>query len=206
MTQIGSTRQGRPRGALLSTAAAGAIALLAIVPVAARDADRDVTTSSIEARNPDAGALAGREETRVRFLAHRTPLRDDSLAISVVSPGTGELAKVELPGLEAMSFNMICRGQDDLRSACGSKARVQLFNFLARKEITCILGGARGQGGAVVSCAVQGEDLATWIVRRGIARTLDPKAFVEAQRHAQSTRTGMWADAQTRSSFMVAGN
>lgn len=194
-------------GSLLAWAAATAFATLAAVAPAAAEAPAvDMTTvSSIDAKAPAAGVIGSPEGKRIRYRAHRTPLRDDSLSISVISPDTGEETKVELPDLDGISFNMVCRGEDGSRSACGSRARVQLFNFLSRQDVACLF-AAVGEASRLVSCEVQGQDLGAWLVRHGVARPKDLKAHAEAQREAHKARAGMWADAQTRKSLLVASS
>ncbi len=180
--------------------------MAAAAPAAAQAPAVDMTTvSSIDARGSAASRAAATEEKRVRYRAHRTPLRDDSLTISVNAPDTGEATRIDLPGLDGISFNMVCREEDGARNACGSRARVQLFNFLARQDVTCLFATAGGLT-QVVSCEVQGQDLGDWLVRNGIARPKDAKAHADAQRGAQMARAGMWADAQTRKSFLVASS
>lgn len=143
-------------------------------------------------------------ETVQRFVVHRSPIRTDSIALSVVAPDTQEEHTIELPGVAGVSFNKICRNSDGIRIACGSRARVQLVNFVTRKEITCKVTGTVGASPKVVSCAIEGQDLAEWIVRSGIGRPTVDGLHVAAVREARNSERGMWVDAETRNELVLA--
>jgi endonuclease YncB( thermonuclease family) len=202
---VGSSLCGKRR--LLGLAATMLVALAAASPVIAESPEVDATTvSSITAKGMPADARFTVEEKQVRFLPHRSPLRGDGISISVISPDNGDATLIELPGLEGLSFNMICRGEDNSRNACGSRARVQLHNFLVRQEITCLFAAPASQAMQIVSCDVKGQDLGEWLVRHGVARPTDARSYAAAQREAHANRSGMWADAETRKSLLVASN
>lgn len=143
-------------------------------------------------------------ETVQTFLVHRSAVRSDSVAITVVTLDTQEERTIEVPGVSGMSFNKICRTADGSRIACGSRARVQLVNFVTRKEMTCTMTAPVGEVAKVVSCAVGGEDLAEWIVRSGIGRPAVEGLHVAAMREARGSERGMWADAETRNDLVLA--
>lgn len=146
-------------------------------------------------------------ETSARFMVHRSPIREDKLAITVVEPGTTETRTIEIEGLEAMSFNMICRADGGARLACGSRARAQLVNYIVRKEMTCRIAATEGERLRAISCSIEGTDLAEWAVRAGIARPTGTTAgHTHAIREARDARRGMWADSELRGTMVVASN
>ncbi len=157
-----------------------------------------LTTGSLPAK----GVVAA--ETTERFLVHRSAVRADSVAISVVTLDTQEERTISLPGVVGMSFNKVCRATDGAKIACGSRARVQLVNFVTRKEMTCSMTAIVGEAPKVVSCKIGGEDLAEWIVRSGIGRPTVDGLHVAAMREARSSERGMWADAETRNDLVLA--
>jgi endonuclease YncB( thermonuclease family) len=199
---------GRPRS--MGLAALAALPLVfAAVTVSASDAPIAVDMMPVSSiPGAPAGGAAFAEtpvETQVRYRAHRSPVRGDSLAISVTTLDGERELKIEIPGLEGISFNMVCRQADGARIACGSRARIQFVNLIARNEITCRQ-TASGQGTPKIrSCEIAGQDLAEWMVRNGIARSADGAAHREAMQTARQAEAGMWADAELRKGFVVAG-
>lgn len=139
------------------------------------------------------------------FRVHRSAIRDDKIAITVVKGEANEQDTIELPGLEGVSFNKICRSAEGTKSSCGSRARVQLVNFVALKEISCKF-VARGKERALVSCEIGGQDLGEWLVRTGIARPLESGVYMAATLEAREAQRGMWADAETRIEVKLAAN
>lgn len=159
-----------------------------------------LTTGSLPAKSVVAA------ETTERFLVHRSAIRRDSVAISVVTLDSQEERTIELPGVVGMSFNKVCRAADGVRTACGSRARVQLVNFVTRKEMTCTMAAPTGAAPKVVSCTIDGADVAEWIVRSGIGRPTVDGIHVAAVREARSSERGMWADAETRNDLVLAAH
>lgn len=157
-----------------------------------------LTTGSLPAKS------AAAAETVQTFLVHRSAIRTDSVAITVVTLDTQEERTIEMPGVAGISFNKICRTADGSRIACGSRARIQLVNFVTRKEMTCSMAAPAGEAAKVVSCAIGGENLAEWIVRSGIGRPTVEGLHVAAMREARSSERGMWADAETRNDLVLA--
>jgi len=156
------------------------------------------TTGSLPAKSVVAS------ETTERFIVHRSAVRTDSVAISVVTLDSQEERTIELPGVAGMSFNKVCRNADGARIACGSRARVQLVNFVTRKEMTCTMAAAVGEAPKPVACAIDGQDVAEWIVRSGIGRPTVEGRHLAAMREARSSERGMWADAETRNGLVLA--
>lgn len=143
-------------------------------------------------------------ETVQHFRVHRSPIRKDSVALSVVTLDTDEERTIELPGVEGMSFNTICRTTSGARVACGSRARVQLVNFVTRRDMACRMAAPVGEMPKVIACSIDGIDLGEWIVRSGIGRPTSEGLHVAAAREARSSERGMWADAETRNGLVLA--
>lgn len=161
-------------------------------------ADPVATTASLPAANV---ALV---ETVQHFRVHRSPVRKDSVALSVVTLDTDEERTIELPGVEAMSFNTICRTISGARVACGSRARVQLVNFVVRQDMACRMTAPVGDVPRVIACSIGGVDLGEWLVRAGIGRPTSEGLHVAAVREARTSERGMWADAETRNGLVLA--
>lgn len=157
------------------------------------------TTGSLPAKG-----TASVAETVQRFIVHRSAVRTDSVAISVITPDTQEERIIEVPGVVGMSFNKICRTGDGARVACGSRSRIQLVNFVMRKEMACTMTTSIGEASKVVACAIDGQDVAEWIVRSGIGRPTVEGLHVAALREARNSERGMWADAETRNDLVLA--
>lgn len=145
-------------------------------------------------------------ETTVNYRVHRSPVRSDSLAFHVVTMDGEQELRIQLPGIEGLSFNKICRSTSGARVACGSRARIQFVNMIVRREIACRHVGVAGQAPTVQSCEVDGQDLAEWIVRNGLGRPVGEGRHVAAAREARQAERGMWVDAEIRGGMTLALN
>jgi endonuclease YncB( thermonuclease family) len=195
------------RSRLARLAAIAALPLVfAAAAATAEDAPpaMDMTPVSSIPAAPPASAPAP-AESEVRYRAHRSPIRGDNLSISVVTLDGERELRIELPGIEGISFNMVCRQADGAKIACGSRARIKLVNFIARNEIACRQASVGHGAPKTLSCGIAGTDLADWIVRNGIARSSDAGLHAAAMQAARQAELGMWADAELRKGFVVAG-
>jgi endonuclease YncB( thermonuclease family) len=145
-------------------------------------------------------------ESTIHYRVHRSPLRSDSLAFHVVSMDGSEELRIELPRIEALSFNKICRSVEGARVACGSRARIQFVNLIARREVTCQWMATPGQPKALQGCAVDGRDLAEFIVRNGLGRAVGDERLAAAANEARQAERGMWVDAELRRGVAIAQN
>ncbi len=143
-------------------------------------------------------------ERVVQYRVHRSPVRNDSLAFHVVDKETDAELTIELPGLEGLSFNKVCRTAQGVKIACGSRARIQFVNMVARRDVTCKIATAPDQSVNVKSCELGGEDLGAWIVKNGIGRPTSDGLHATAVREARVAERGMWVDAETRSGMVLA--
>lgn len=145
-------------------------------------------------------------ETTVNYRVHRSPVRSDSLAFHVVTMDGEQELRIQLPGIEGLSFNKVCRSTSGARVACGSRARIQFVNMIVRREIACRHVGVAGQAPTVQACEVDGQDLAEWIVRNGLGRPVGEGRHVAAAREARQAERGMWVDAEIRGGMTLALN
>lgn len=145
-------------------------------------------------------------ETTVSYRVHRSPVRSDSLAFHVVTMDGEQELRIQLPGIEGLSFNKICRSTSGARVACGSRARIQFVNMIVRREIACRHVGVAGQAPTVQACEIDGQDLAEWIVRNGLGRPVGEGRYVAAAREARQAERGMWVDAEIRGGMTLARN
>lgn len=145
-------------------------------------------------------------ESVVRYKVHRSPVRDDNIGLNVVKLDSEDEVRIELPGLEVISFNTICRTASGARTACGSRARIQLVNKVARREISCRFLTTPETGAQLQSCEVGGADLGEWLVSNGIGRPTGGSKYSVALREARVAERGMWADAETRNGVILAKN
>ncbi|MGL4440855.1 MAG: hypothetical protein ACRCUE_16460, partial [Bosea sp. (in: a-proteobacteria)] len=162
--------------------------------------------ASIESAAVQTQSAMAPVENSVRYRVHRSPVRSDSLAFHVVSMDGSEELRIELPGIEALSFNKICRSVDGARVACGSRARIQFVNLIARREVTCQWMAAPGQPKALQGCAVDGRDLAEFVVRNGLGRAVGDERLAAAASEARQAERGMWVDAELRRGVAIAQN
>lgn len=204
------SRKHRARIQLFSAIlAAGA---LAGGSVAAAEAQIDAAqvdlspVASIEASAVQVEAQPAPVESTARYRVHRSPVRGDSLAFHVVSMDGEQEFRIELPGIEGLSFNKVCRAATGARVACGSRARIQFVNMIARREIACRHVGVAGQAPAVQACEIEGQDLGDWIVRNGLGRPVGEGRHVAAVQEARQAERGMWIDAETRGGMTLARN
>jgi endonuclease YncB( thermonuclease family) len=182
-------------GALARGGAVAALIGLSAPALAGEPAEASNTASAIGAADdfpvssigaaPQPSAAHSRRITvnRVPFVGRRQPIRG-------VDADTGIPATVALPGVEFMSFGQVCRLKDGQQIACGSRAKVELVNRIANATMTCF----GPQAGPVVRCTIGDDDLADWIVRRGIGKPTRSGLHGDAMREAREHGRGMWAD------------
>jgi endonuclease YncB( thermonuclease family) len=191
-------------------------AALSISFAQAEDASSDpMPVASIEAAaaSPQPGIAVGAVTaaaapviTTERYRVHRSPVRSNSLAFHVTSLDGAEDLELRLPGVEGFSFNTICRNTGGARIACGSLARVQFVNLIARREVVCRWSTVGGQSPTLQSCDVDGRDLAEALVRGGIGHPAGDQRYAEAVREARQAERGMWVDAERRRDVVLASN
>jgi len=90
---------------------------------------------------------------------------------SVIDGDTLEIhgTRIRLWGVDAPESNQLCRGEDSLQYRCGAQAANQLDAFIARRPVNCIPISLDRYGRTVATCAVDGDDLGEWLVKKGLA-------------------------------------
>jgi len=104
-------------------------------------------------------------------------------------------ATISLEGIETHDADEMCARKGGTKWPCGAKARRALISLIRGRAIVCTQPPAGESDAFTARCGVGGEDLSTWLVRRGWAT---PKADAaptlgEALAAAKSDRLGMWA-------------
>ena len=77
--------------------------------------------------------------------------------------------RIRLSGIDAPESDQLCRGDDSLQYRCGAKSANALDEHIAGRSVSCE-GVGRDQYARVVAvCSIDGEDIAMWLVRNGLA-------------------------------------
>jgi endonuclease YncB( thermonuclease family) len=90
---------------------------------------------------------------------------------SVIDGDTLEIhgQRIRLSGIDAPESSQLCRGDDSLQYRFGAKAANELDDHIAGRPVSCE-GVVKDQYGRVVAvCSIDGEDIALWLVRAGLA-------------------------------------
>jgi endonuclease YncB( thermonuclease family) len=77
--------------------------------------------------------------------------------------------RIRLSGIDAPESSQLCRGDDSLQYRCGAKAANELAEHVAGRPVSCEGVGRDQYGRAVAVCSIDGEDVAFWVVRNGLA-------------------------------------
>jgi endonuclease YncB( thermonuclease family) len=117
---------------------------------------------------------------------------------SVIDGDTLEIhgQRIRLSGIDAPESSQLCRGDDSLQYRCGAKAANELDDHIAGRTVSCE-GIGRDQYGRVVAvCSIDGEDVALWLVRNGLAfdwPRYSKRKYAGAQKEAERAGRGIWA-------------
>jgi endonuclease YncB( thermonuclease family) len=117
---------------------------------------------------------------------------------SVIDGDTLELhgTRIRLWGIDAPESNQLCRGEDSLQYQCGAKAANELDAFLNRRPINCSPISLDRYGRTVAKCAVDGLDIAEWLVTNGLALDwpqYSKRQYDKMQQAAEQAGRGMWS-------------
>jgi len=104
-------------------------------------------------------------------------------------------AVIGLEGIEVRSADETCERRGGKAWPCGAKARRALTALIRGRAVVCTLPPDGESDAFRARCEVGGEDLSTWLVRRGWAtpKTGAAPALGEALDAAKSDRLGLWA-------------
>jgi endonuclease YncB( thermonuclease family) len=107
--------------------------------------------------------------------------------------------RVRLWGIDAPESNQLCGGDDSLHYRCGARAANELAAMVDRHLMICQPVSLDRYGRTVASCAVNGTDVAEWLVRQGLASDWAryshgryAKAESDARRHERGIRAGSY--------------
>jgi endonuclease YncB( thermonuclease family) len=119
----------------------------------------------------------------------------DAGTLEVDRPGA-ETIVIRLDGIEAHAADETCTREDGSVWPCGAKAKAALTLFIRSRAVTCTLPQQKERSEFAARCSVRHQDLATWLVRRGLALPKDNSEaqFAAALQAAKSERLGFWED------------
>jgi endonuclease YncB( thermonuclease family) len=135
------------------------------------------------------------------FAIVRSASGDKEIFVGQASVVDGDTLKIHdtrirIWGIDAPESAQLCRDDDSALYHCGAKAANDLDAFIAARTVTCSQVDRDRYGRPVAVCSIGDVDLASWLVRKGLA--LDwPKysqgEYSKAQLEAQSNVRGIWA-------------
>jgi len=101
---------------------------------------------------------------------------------------------IRLEGITARSPDESCKKESGATWPCGAKARAALIQLIRARAVTCTVPPGGDTKDFAARCSVMGQDLSTWLVRRGWA---SPQAASEAELAkafdaAKTEKLGLW--------------
>jgi endonuclease YncB( thermonuclease family) len=101
---------------------------------------------------------------------------------------------IRLEGITARSPDETCKKESGATWPCGAKARAALIQLIRARAVTCTVPPGGETKDFAARCSVMGQDLSTWLVRRGWA---SPQAASEAELAkafdaAKTEKLGLW--------------
>lgn len=117
---------------------------------------------------------------------------------SVIDGDTIEIhgTRIRLSGIDAPESSQLCRGDDSLQYRCGAKAANELDERINGRPVSCEGVGNDQYGRVVAVCTIDGEDIAIWLVRNGLAfdwPRYSKGKYTAAQKEAERAGRGVWA-------------
>ena len=101
---------------------------------------------------------------------------------------------IRLEGIDAREADETCKKESGTAWPCGAKARAALTLLIRNRAVTCTLPPGGETKDFAARCSVMGQDLSTWLVRRGWATpqgSAEP-ALAKALDAAKTERLGLW--------------
>ena len=101
---------------------------------------------------------------------------------------------IRLEGITPRSPDETCKKKSGATWPCGAKARAALIQLIRARAVTCTVPPGGEPKDFAARCSVMGQDLSTWLVRRGWA---SPQAASEAELAkafdaAKTEKLGLW--------------
>jgi endonuclease YncB( thermonuclease family) len=117
---------------------------------------------------------------------------------SVIDGDTLELhgLRIRLSCIDAPESAQQCRDVDSDLYQCGAKAANALDDDIAGRPVSCEDVGKDQYGRTVAVYSIDGEDIATWLVRAGLAfdwPRYSRGKYTAAQKEAERAGRGVWA-------------
>lgn len=111
-----------------------------------------------------------------------------------------EQIAIRLAGIEAPALEAICLNTERFRWACGRQARAALYNLIRNRVLICrprhgVQGISKAESNAIPAhCTIDGQDLATELIRTGFARSggFPSPAQAMAEEQARAEMRGLW--------------
>jgi endonuclease YncB( thermonuclease family) len=105
-----------------------------------------------------------------------------------------EAVVIRLEGIDTYEADETCKTKSGKTWPCGAKARAALTLFIRSRAVTCTVPQGAASNDLAARCSVMGQDLSTWLVRRGWA-TPQRDSEVELAKAldaAKSEKLGLW--------------
>jgi endonuclease YncB( thermonuclease family) len=102
--------------------------------------------------------------------------------------------RIRLSGIDAPESDKLCRGDDSLQYR--AKAANALDAFIAGRPVRCTPVGADQYRRTVAVCSINGVDIASWLVRAGLAFDWPQYSrgkYATEQKEAERNGRGVWA-------------
>ena len=105
--------------------------------------------------------------------------------------------KVRITGIDAPETDQRCLDANGKLSECGIEVRNQLSKKAAGRQWTCRVSGKDRYGRSLASCHIDGEDIARWMVRSGLALSFKRYSheYDAEETAAIEARAGLWGGA-----------
>lgn len=160
--------------------------------------------ASNEAPANDQTALADPEGAALDTAPQAAPAQ---AAAATLQPKLLYLPTISAAGrLEAQGYKIVLDDIIPVESAelcgtggaqwtCGAMARTQFRNRLRGRALSCIVPPETPENETIsASCTINGDDLASWLVQHGWARSTPDGPYLEAQEAAKKSMLGIWTD------------
>jgi endonuclease YncB( thermonuclease family) len=101
---------------------------------------------------------------------------------------------IRLEGITAQTPDETCKTEGGKTWPCGAKSRAALIQLIRYRAVTCTLPPGGETKDFAARCSVMGQDLSTWLVRRGWAspQAASEPELAKALEAAKTDKLGLW--------------
>lgn len=99
---------------------------------------------------------------------------------------------LELAGIEPTPANRFCGTANGGQWPCGMIARTAFRALIRGRALECDVDDAEWEGTAVAHCALNGDDLARWLVAQGWAGAASGSPYAELEAAARAEKRGLF--------------